>query len=79
MLNDIQKAAIAAARAISLPEILTVRDVAQALQLSLRAARGHIAAGRIPGRRVGRKWVVTRSALLEAVRPFESIDRLVRD
>lgn len=49
----------------SRPEVLTVRETAAYLRLSLGTTYGYVADGTIPAQRIGRRWVVLRS-LLEA-------------
>lgn len=56
--------AVAALRALSLPDVATVEDVALHLKLSSETVRAHLRARRLPGRRIGRRWYVTRQALL---------------
>lgn len=64
--NSIQ-AAIAATRAIALPEVCLVEDIAQHLRRSPTAVRALIRSGRLPGLKVGRRWVLTREAVLAAL------------
>jgi excisionase family DNA binding protein len=59
--------AIAATRAVMLPEVLDATDLAYWLRCSRTTARRLLRAGVIPGRRVGRQWFVTRAALLDAL------------
>ena len=56
--------ASAALRSISLPDVATVEDLARILRLSRSTIRGHLRAGAIPGRKIGRRWLVSRPALL---------------
>jgi hypothetical protein len=59
--------AIAATRAIVMPEVLDTRDLAYWLRCGESTARARLRAGVIPGRRLGRRWFVTRAALLRAL------------
>lgn len=52
------------ASTIFLPDILLVEDLAPVLRMSPSGVRAALRAGRIPGKRVGRKWMVSRAALL---------------
>lgn len=52
------------ARTIFLPDLLLVEDLAPVLRMSPSGVRAALRAGRIPGKRVGRKWMVSRAALL---------------
>jgi excisionase family DNA binding protein len=58
------ESAVAALRTLSLPDVATVEDLARHLKLSSATVRAHLRAGRLPGRRVGRRWYVPRQALL---------------
>jgi len=46
-------------------EVLTVPQAADYLQASERTVRGLLAAGKLPGRKVGRSWRLSRRALDE--------------
>lgn len=48
-----------------LPPVLTVEEVATFLRLNRKTVFAAIAAGEMPGRRVGRRVVVCRGALLD--------------
>ena len=65
------EAALAATRSVLLPEILDVADLALWMRCSESTARAHLRAGRIPGRRLGRRWLTTRQSLLRALDPHE--------
>jgi hypothetical protein len=58
------EAAAAAMRAVSLPDVATVEDLVPVFRLSPSAVRAHLRAGTIPGRKIGRRWLVPRPALL---------------
>ena len=58
------EAAAKALRSVSLPDVVTVDDLACHLRLSPSAVRAALREGRIPGRRVGRRWLISRPALL---------------
>ena len=60
-------AAVAAARTVLIPEILDFEDVAYWLRCSRAHARALMRARVIPGRHIGRRWLVTRAALLRAL------------
>lgn len=62
------EAARAALRSIALPDICTVPVLAQHLHLSHSAIRSLIRQGAIPGRKLGRQWVVSRIELLGSLR-----------
>ncbi len=59
--------AVAATRAVLLPEVLDVEQLAVWLRCSPSAARAHLRAGRIRGRRLGHRWLVSRDAVLRAL------------
>ncbi len=78
--------AAAAARRILLPEVLDVQDLAFWLRCSPSFVRALLRAGELPGCRIGRRWLVTRAALLSRLEStLETSDRalpqlqLVRD
>lgn len=52
-------------RSLSLPDVCTVEDLAGHFRMSRTAVRLALREGRIPGRRCGRRWLVSRRALLE--------------
>ena len=64
------EAATRALRAVALPDILKVEDLAQHLGISHEAVRRALREGKLPGRRVGRRWLLSRSALLEWLNAF---------
>ena len=51
-----------------LPEILTMQQAAEYLQVSVRTLQRMVAAAEVPGRQVGRQWRFERSQLREWVR-----------
>lgn len=61
-------AAAQAFRSVALPDICRVEDLASHLQLAPSTIRRALREGRLPGRRLGRRWLVSRSALLEWLR-----------
>lgn len=67
--SDQLKATVAAARAVLLPEVCFVKDLAAAFHCSESGIRSLIRRGEIPARRLGRRWVVERRALLYALTP----------
>ena len=58
------QAAAAALRSVSLPDVATVESVAHILRVSPSTVRAHLRAGHLPGRKLGRRWYVSRPALL---------------
>ena len=53
---------------ILLPDLLVVEDLAPFLRISAAGVRRLLREGVLPGRRVGRRWVIERQTLLEALR-----------
>lgn len=51
-------------RAVALPDICQVEDLASHLRQSPSSIRAMLRKGQLPGRRVGRRWLVSRAALL---------------
>lgn len=51
------------ARAAPTSDVLTVAETARALGLSVNTTYAYLADGTIPGRRVGRRWIVSRARL----------------
>lgn len=70
-------AAIAATRSVLLPQILDVQDLAKWLRCSEPTVRALLRAGRLPGRRIGRRWLVSRDALLSFLERPEPKARLL--
>lgn len=48
-----------------LPDVLTVEQAAELLQLSSKTLKRLSQAGRVPGRRVGNQWRFSRQALMD--------------
>lgn len=71
------RATIAATRSIMLPEVCFVRDLAVAFHCTEAAVRSMIRKGEIPARRLGRRWVIERRALLCSLTPDSARFRLV--
>ena len=67
MKTRLPEAALAATRAVLLPEILDVPELARWLRCSESSARRLLREGRIPGRRIGKRWLVSREALLQVL------------
>ena len=65
--DDRVRAAIAATRSVMLPEVCLTEDLAAALRISLSAARALFRSGQIPGRKIGRRWVVNRGSFLDSL------------
>ena len=75
-MNDHRLAAtVAAARAISVPEVAVVEDLALYLRCSPATVRRLLRTGVLPGRKIGRRWVIERHALLRAVAPSDGHGR----
>ncbi len=66
--DDRVRAAIAATRSVMLPEVCLTEDLAASLRISLSAVRALLRSGQIPGRKLGRRWVVDRSSFLNSLR-----------
>jgi hypothetical protein len=60
-----------------LPELCFTPDVSTACLCSRRTAQIWMQTGRIPSKRIGKRWVTTREALLEALSPRFAPLRLV--
>lgn len=75
------EAAIAAAREIMLPDLLTVEDLAPRLKVTPGAVRRLLRTGVLPGRKVGRRWIVERRGLLLALStsPVPALHLVQRD
>lgn len=58
------EAAKRALQSVSLPDICTVEAVGRMLGLSPSSVRAHLRSGRLPGKKVGRRWLIPRDALL---------------
>src|SRR5919201_1121938 len=54
-----------AASQVREPDVLTVEQLAQLLQLDAKTVRNLAAAGDLPGRQLGRHWRFSRQAVLE--------------
>lgn len=54
-----------ALRSVALPDVCRVEDLATHLGMSPSAVRRALRRGEIPGRHVGRRWLISRPALLE--------------
>lgn len=52
-------------RSVALPDVCRVEDLAEHLQVSTAAIRRALRRGELPGRRVGRRWLISRLALVE--------------
>jgi len=53
-----------ALRSVALPDICTDEDLSRVVGIPLPLVRRHLREGRLPGRRCGRRWLVSRRALL---------------
>ena len=49
------------------PDVLNAADVARILDVSAKTVRAMLAAGEIPARKVGQKWLVAKSRLIDYV------------
>jgi len=54
-------------RSLYLPEVGTVEDIAEHLRMSPETVRRKLRDGTLVGRKVGRRWYITRRALLGIV------------
>jgi hypothetical protein len=54
-------------RLLVLPEVLNVHDLARALAMTPHTVRGLLRRGALPGRRIGKAWLVVREDLLDAI------------
>jgi excisionase family DNA binding protein len=59
-------------KGIALPDICTVDTYAAHVGLHPSTVRGHLRQGKIPGRRVGRRWLIARLALIAHLTRTES-------
>lgn len=57
--------AVRAASQVGEPDVLTVEQLAQLLQVDEKTVRSLAAKGDLPGRKVGRHWRFSRQAVLE--------------
>ena len=62
--SNISHHAAVALRAVALPDVCRVEDLAEHLDLSPATLRAALRAGVLPGRRLGRQWLISRQALL---------------
>jgi len=65
--SEREKQTVAATKAVLMPEVLNLDDIAYWLHCSRSYARKLLIRGDLPGRRIARRWLVTRRALLEFV------------
>jgi excisionase family DNA binding protein len=61
-----------------LPDVLDVRMTAALLMVSRDTVYDLFASGELPGRKVGRKWVTTKAAVLRWIESTSTDDTLVR-
>lgn len=61
------EAAVAATRAIALPDLCSVEDLSRHLRRSASAIRTLLRTGDIPGKKIGRRWVIGRDHLLRVI------------
>ncbi len=62
-------------RAVSLPDLIIVEVLAAFLRRSPSAVRDLLRNGVLPGKKVGRRWVIERQALLRALAPANASSR----
>ena len=60
--------------AAALPLVLTVEQAGQLLQMPPDTVRKLLSAGRLPGRKVGREWRLTRQALIDYVSGEDNLE-----
>lgn len=70
--------AVAAARAVVLPEVLDVKAISAALGLSPSTIRRHLRSGRLSGRRLGSKWYTTDEELKRALAGIDGQGRALQ-
>ena len=58
------EAAVNALRSLSLPDIVSAERLAHHLNVSPTTVRAHLRRGDLPGRKIGRRWFVSRRDLL---------------
>ena len=56
-----------------LPEVMTAEEVAKFLRVNVKTVYEAVKAGQLPGRRVGKRVVFWRDALLEWLRSTERV------
>ncbi len=56
-------------RSVVLPDLVTVQDLAPFFQVTRETLRRWLRRGVLPGRKIGRCWIIERKALLRAVAP----------
>jgi excisionase family DNA binding protein len=61
-----------------LPEVLDVQMTAALLTVSRDTVYDLFASGELPGRKVGRKWITTKAAVLRWIETTSTDDTLVR-
>ena len=61
-----------------LPDVLDVRMTAALLMVSRDTVYDLFASGELPGRKVGRKWITTKAAVLRWIESTSTDDTLVR-
>lgn len=64
-MNPADPATTARLASSELPDVLTVEQAAELLQLSSKTLKRLAQAGRVPGRRVGNQWRFSRQALMD--------------
>src|SRR5271165_2042826 len=60
------------------PEVLDVQGAAALLMVSRDTVYDLFASGELPGRKVGRKWITTKAAVLRWIESTSTDDTLVR-
>lgn len=66
-------------RRVVLPDLMVVEDVAAFLWLSPASVRRLIREGRIPAAKLGRRWIVERRSLLDALEEARRVPRWARE
>jgi excisionase family DNA binding protein len=64
--------------AIRVPDVLDVHGAAALLMVSADTVYDLFAKGELPGRKVGRKWITTKSAVLRWIEASSTDDTLAR-
>jgi hypothetical protein len=66
--SEYADALVQAARSLTIADVCSVEDLAIHFRVSRAAVRRWLKLGLLPGRRIGRRWYVTRHAILASLR-----------
>ena len=67
----------AAAKSVFLPDVLLVEDLADVMRVTPAAVRALIRQGTIPGRKLGKRWLISRIEFLRSLTPPAATFRVV--